>query len=140
MPYTTQSDLDDAAGGAARFLELSDFDGDGAPDVAMIARAQSAADGFVDSFLRKFTGDDLARLRLTPSATIRRIAADETIFRLREQRRQVTEDDRASQKLRASELESLRMDRQRPDDVKASRATFVENDGEITREGTKGMW
>lgn len=140
MPYTTQNDLDDAAGGAARFVELADFDGDGAADAAMVARAQDAADGFVDAHLRKFSPADLAALRVSPTATIKRIAADETIFRLREQRRQVGQDDRDSQKLRKEELEAMRADQLRPADTKTPRARFVDNDSDVSREGTKGMW
>ena len=140
MAYTTQSDLDDAAGGAARLLELCDFDGDGAPDVSMIARAQAAADGFIDQHLRKYSPADLARLRATPTASIKRIAADETIFRMREQRRQVSDDDRKSQELRGKELQALRVDDLRPDDQKTPRATFVENDSDVSRETLKGQW
>lgn len=142
MAYSTQSDLEDAAGGAARFNELADFDNDGAPDVAMIARAQAAADGFLDQHLRSgtHTSDDLARLRLTPTTTIRRIAADEAIFRMREQRRQVTEDDRKAQELRGAELKALQAGRNRADDTRAPRAAVVTNDGDVSRETLKGQW
>lgn len=140
MPYTTQQDLDDAAGGSARFVELADFDGDGVADAAMVARAQAAADGFVDAHLRKFSPADLAALRATPTSTIKRIAADETIFRLREQRRQIGQDDRDSQKLRRDELAAMRTDDLRPADTKAPRAVFVENTDDVSREGLKGGW
>lgn len=140
MPYTTQIDLEDAAGGAARFVELADFDGDGVADAAMVARAQAAADGFVDAHLRKFSAADLERLRASPSDTIRRLAADETIFRLREHRRQIGDDDRESQKLRKAELEAMRADKLRPDDQKQPRARWVENDDPVSRKNTRGMW
>jgi hypothetical protein len=140
MAYTTQQDLDDAAGGSARFVELADFDGDGAADAAMVARCQAAADGFVDQHLRKYSPADLAALRATPTATIKRIAADEAIFRLREQRRQISEDDRKSQELRRDELRALGADEIRPADTKTARARFVENESDVSREGTKGMW
>jgi hypothetical protein len=140
MPYTTQQDLDDAAGGARRFLELADFDGEGAPNAALVLRAQAAADGFVDSFLRKFTAADLERLRATPTATIRRLAADETIFRLRELRQMVSESDRKSQELRRDELKEMRADRLRPDDQKTPRAVFIDNEDDVSREGLKGGW
>lgn len=140
MAYTTQQDLDDAAGGATRFVQLADFDNDGVADAAMVARAVDAADGFIDAHLRKFNAADLAALRTAPTATIRRIAADETIFRLRSYRQQVSDDDFKMQALRQDELEAIRADSLRAGDTKAARATFVENDGEVTRDGTKGMW
>src|SRR5690348_11284895 len=138
MAYTTQTDLEDAAGGPARLVELCDDDGDGVADAAKLVRAQAAADGFVDQHLRKFSAADLTRLRTTPTSTVKRLAADETIFRLREQKRQITDDDRLSQELRGKELQALRADQQRADDQKTARATFVENDSDVSREGLKG--
>jgi hypothetical protein len=140
MAYTTQNDLNDAAGGAAKFVELADQDGDGVADAAMVLRAQAAADGFIDSHLRKFSPADLQALRATPTATIARIAADETIFRLREQRRQLTEDDWKAQEARRLELQGMRADDLRPADAKTPRARFVENCGDVTRKNSGGMW
>ena len=140
MPYTTQSDLDDAAGGAARFIELADFDGDGAPDVAMVLRAQAAADGVIDAHLRKFSAGDLAALRTAPTPTIKREAADQTIFELRKHRRQIGEDDWKDQESRMKRLQAYSADELRLADTKTPRARFVENCGEVTKKNTGGMW
>lgn len=140
MAYTTQQQLEDAAGGAERFLQLADFDGDGAIDTEMVARAVEAATGFIDSHLRKFSPADLTALRLEPTSTISWIAAQETIFRLRSYRQQVSEEDFKLQEMRRAELVDIRADRTRVSDTKSARATFVENDGAITRDSTKGSW
>ncbi len=140
MAYTTQQQLEDAAGGAERFLQLADFDGDGAADTAMVARAVEAATGFVDKYLRKFSAADLEALRASPTSTVSAIAAEETIFRLRAYRQQVSDGDYKLQEMRQKDLAEISADRRRAADAKTARTTFVENDGDITRDGTKGMW
>jgi phage gp36-like protein len=140
MGYTTQEQLEDAAGGAERFVQLADFDGDGAIDVAMVERAVEAATGFIDKHLRKFNAADLAALRASPTPTIAWIAAEETIFRLRSYRQQVSDDDWKLQEMRQKDLAGISADTLRVGDTKSARASFVENDTDITRDGTKGMW
>lgn len=140
MPYTTQPDLDAAAGGASRFVELADWDANGAADPAIVARAQAESDGWIDSHLRRFSPADLARLRANPTDTIKRIAAAETIFWLREKRTNITEDDITLREARERELKDMRADKLRPDDTKTARAEFIENDSDMSREGLKGQW
>jgi phage gp36-like protein len=140
MAYTTTSDLQDAAGGAERYLELTDWNNDGTSDAAVVTRAQEDADGWVDAHLRKFSPADLAALRATPTATIRRIAAAETIALLRERRRGLATEDIELRKTRKVELEDMRADKLRPADSKTARATFVENDSDVSRDNLKGQW
>ena len=140
MAYTTESDLESAAGGRARYVELTDWDGDGAPDDADVALAQADADGVVDMHLRKFTPADLEALRATPTDSIKRIAAQETIYELRKKRGQVTQDDRDDHKERLLMLQDMCADRLRPADTKTARAVFIENDDDVSREGLKGMY
>lgn len=140
MAYTTQDDLNDAAGGAARFIELADWDADGTADADVVARAQADADGWVDAHLRKFAPADLAALRATPTPTIRRIAAAEVVALLRERRHGLTSDEIELRKARRIELEDMRADRLRPADVRSPRARTVENDGDVSREKLKGQW
>jgi hypothetical protein len=140
MSYATQSDLELAAGGAVRFVQLTDWDGDGTADAGVIAQAQAAADGLVDSHLRRFSPGDLAALRATPTDTIKRIAAAEAIFWVLEKRRAITKDDLDLRALRITELTDMRADKLRAADEKTPRATFIDNDSDVSRDGTKGMW
>lgn len=140
MSYTTTQDLETAAGGAARFLELTDWDNDGDSDAAIVAQAQSEVDGWIDSHLRRFSDADLARLRATPTPTIKRIAAAEVIFWLREKRNGLTPEEISLHEARERELVDMRADKLRPDDSKTPRASFIDNDSDVSRDGTKGMW
>jgi phage gp36-like protein len=141
MAYSTLQDLEDAVGGADRLLQLTDRDRDNATDAGVIARAQASADGWIDSFLRKFNAADLAALRNAPTETIKRIAVDETIFILRSQMPAgVSDSDRDLHKSRMDELKSLRSDDLRVGDIKSPRSRFIENCGPVTRKSTKGMW
>lgn len=142
MPYTTYKDLEDAAGGAERFLQLADWDDDSAPDAGVIARAQADADGFIDAHLRKFSPADLERLRASPTATIVSIAAAETIYQIRSKRHGASQTDLDERKQRIETLRELRADKLRADDQKAPRARIVEpdEDATVTRKNTRGMW
>lgn len=140
MPYTTYKDLEHAAGGPARFLELTDWDGDRSPDADVIAKGQADADGFIDAHLRKFSPTDLARLRTTPTDTIKGIAAAETIYQIRTKRHGVSQEDLTERKQRIETLKEMRSDHQRPDDQKAARSMFIENDSDMSRDKLKGQW
>lgn len=141
MAYTTQEDLEHAAGGAEKLVELADRDNDGIIDAAYLARAQAAADGWCDSHLRKFSPADLAALRAAPTDTIRRLAAEETIYVLRDWGPLGTSDqDLKKREMRAAELKLISADDLRVADTKTPRAQFVDNDDDVSRDGTKGMW
>ena len=78
MAYATPQDLTDAAGGAVRFAQLSDQDNTGASDTTAVANAQAAAEGFMNAYLERYV------LPLTsPTPEVRRLAAEETIYRLK---------------------------------------------------------
>lgn len=140
MTYSTLSDLEAAAGGGSRLLDLADWNGDGQVDEDVVARTQADADGWIDAHLRKFAPADLAALRASPTATIRRIAAAETIALLRERRGMISPEDLELRKARRIELEDMRADRLRPADTKTTRTAIVENDGDVSRENLKGQW
>lgn len=141
MAYTTQPDLDAAAGGAVRFTQLADWDNNGVADPAIVARAQAAADGFIDSHLRKFSAGDLAALRAAPTETIKRLAADEAVFWLREKGPiGVSENDLKMRDQRIEELKMIKADELRVSDTKTARARFIDNEDPVSRKGSKGMW
>jgi hypothetical protein len=125
--YTTLEDLQHAAGGASRLVELADWDGDGIADATVLERAQLEADGFIDSHLRRFSAADLADLRADPTDTIKRLAAAEAIFQLREKRPAgVTKEDIDLRTARVGELKEMRVDRMRAKDTKTARARIVD--------------
>lgn len=53
MAYATQSDLEDACGGAARLVQFTDWDNDRVADAARITAALDKASGEVDSYIVK---------------------------------------------------------------------------------------
>lgn len=102
MAYTDQDDLIRAAGGEANLLELADLAGAGDLDAtevqAVIAAAQAAADGWIDMHARRLHGARLpfgAGVLADVDPYIRKLAADETVYRLKVSRRvQSDRDDR----------------------------------------------
>ena len=146
MAYATQQDLEDAAGGAARFLELTDIDDDGAVDAAPVARAQAAAESWIDSFL----SSRYAPLPLAaPTPELRAIAAEETLFRLRQKKPGgASQNELEAHKDRVTQLQAYRSGGLRPDlpgvlrsDAGRARIVTSEDAGAIvSRESLKGMW
>ncbi len=53
MPYCVQADIQNAAGGAKKLLQLADWDNNNAIDPAVITDAIAAADALIDSFAAK---------------------------------------------------------------------------------------
>lgn len=53
MAYATQADLEDACGGSARLVQISDWDGDRVADTARITAALTAAQSEIDTYLAK---------------------------------------------------------------------------------------
>jgi len=53
MPYSLQADVEQAAGGAKRMIQIADWDSDGVADPVVIANAIAAADALIDSFASK---------------------------------------------------------------------------------------
>ncbi len=143
MPYASQADIELAAGGADGLVALADFNNDTVVDAAVIARAQAAADSFIDPYLR-----GLRPLPLTnPGESLIRLAAEEAVFQIKRWRRMTTPQDDADRKTRERELEDYRKGTRRPDAEPASvavRSVWVERDdaedAPDSREGTKGLW
>jgi phage gp36-like protein len=139
MAYTTQAQIETALGGPAKLVELADLDGNGALDAQALADAQARCDGWIDGFLWQY-GTPVA----DPSSTLQQIAIEETIYQLRWAKRMVSVEDREDRERRELTLKDMRDGKQRPDKPRpvatVNRAVFVENDGDVSREGTKGMW
>lgn len=143
MPYATQTDLEVAAGGAERFVQLADWDGDGVADEAVIAYAIAAADSFVDSF-----GAIAGQTPIDPvtSPILASVAADEAVYLIREKRGLMSERDIAAREKRIEWLTLWRKGTVRPtgsaetDRATANKSAWVASTADNSREGTKGFW
>ncbi len=142
MSYATDADIELAAGGADRLLALADWDNDQVADADVIAKAKVAADGLIDGYLRLRLGvDDHARVRATPSATLAELAASEAVYWMKSKRNMVGADDIEQRKERERQLKMMNAGSFRIDDAPGTqRAVFIENDGDITRKNSGGMW
>lgn len=143
MAYATQTQIQLAAGGAARLVQAADWDNDGALDTDVLAQAQNAADGWIDSYARLRFATPIA----APSTTLVRIAAEEAVYWLRKQRGMVTDDDRKDHEERERWCKDLAAGRVRPDEPLPAESTAVQSawvdrpeTEPVSREGTKGFW
>ncbi|MDQ3295078.1 MAG: DUF1320 domain-containing protein [Myxococcota bacterium] len=136
-----------AAGGAQNFLELTDWNGDGVSDADVVAHAQAKADGWIDGFLRnRYTPLPLA----APSETLKRIAAEEAIYWLKQARNMVsiTEAETQQRRDRERELEQMKAGTIRPDSAEivpstAGRSRIITSEDaelDVSRENLKGLW
>ncbi len=143
MGYSTRQELEDAAGGAHKLVQLTDLDGTGAEDAGLVDRAQAKADGWIDARLRLRYKVPIAN----PTTSLRELAAEETLFQLRRARGKfaITPEDLDQREKRRLELEEYRTGKLRPDDpapVKSSamKSAIVEIGGDVTRDTLKGQW
>lgn len=114
MAYTTQTDVEKAAGGAPGLVELADYDDDGVVDAEVLEAAQEEADAWVDTLLRRQFGADLP-FDPVPKR-IKHIAAAETVYVLqtRPGRQSATAADHEKHEARAAELEAMDRNRRNP--------------------------
>lgn len=148
MSYASQAQLQDAAGGAERFLALTDWNGDGVIDAGVVTSAQLSADSWIDGFLPAQYSPPLAN----PSNELQDLAAAEAIYRIRIKREMAVlgPGDLEFRKERERYLESIRNGKVRPDTLSATksaavRSAIVPMDGAgacnaIDDDTLKGMW
>lgn len=143
MPYASNTDLEHAAGGADRLLQLTDWNHDGAPDPTVVAEALAQADAFIDQYLSLRYATPIAN----PSPVLRGYAAEHAVYWLRQTRGGVSEEENRQLENRQRQLEQMRDGRLRPDDTapqrsEAVRAVFVERDPDaigFSRNSLKGF-
>lgn len=146
MAYATQSELEDAAGGAARFLELTDWDNNGVSDAVVVGRAQASAEEWIDETLKSRYAVPLT----TPTAEIREIAAAETIYRLKLKRGMIGagDPDVDAHKERVRILDEYRSGLRRPGAPESVRSTqgrsaiitSEDSGATVSRRTLKGLW
>lgn len=146
MAYAQQSDLELAAGGPERFRQLADFDSDGTADPVVIARAQAAADSFIDPYLATRVATPVA----APWPELVTLSADEAIYQIKRWRglNYVTDSDTKGREDRENTLKLYSSGLKRPPDPQPAqssgvRAAWVASDVDtapVSRCGTKGVW
>lgn len=140
MPYADQTQIQNAAGGADRLLELADLDHDGVVDAAVITAVQAATDGWIDSYAALRYSVPIAN----PTDTLIQVAAEECVYRLRQRKGMVPEGEAERHKEREQWLVHLSKGLVRPSDPApaksdAVRSAAVVNNRDESREGLKGL-
>lgn len=137
MTYATQSDLELAAGGAKRFVQLTDWDEDQGPDPDVIA----AALAFADSKIHEYIANRYEIPILNPSVQLRQLAADLAIYWIRSKKGELalTDVNSEEQEQRIRTLEAYRAGTLRPDSPgslpsTAGRSAIVESEAVLTRD------
>lgn len=143
MPYATEPDLVLAAGGAERFLSLTDWDGDGDSDPEVVAAAQA----YADSKIHEYISNRYELPIQNPSEQLQQLAADLAVWWIKSKRGELALSDVASleQEERIRTLEAYRAGTLRPDTPTAlpstaGRSAVIENVSDVSRDKTRGMW
>jgi len=140
MPYAEQSHVEMAVGGPDRLVQLADWDGDGVVDSGVVIAAQAAADSLIDSYARKRYATPFAN----PSETVRRVAAEECVYWLRQARGMVGPTEIEERKVRLAWLESMSKGDVRPDEPAPAKSTAVRtvwkpSERAVSRRNLKGF-
>lgn len=141
MAYASTVQIEIAAGGRARLVELADLDADSVADAAVIAQACNAVDGMIDSYC----GTRYATPLAAPSDVLRELAASEVVYKLHEQRGNVQSDSpmHRAHLERISWLEKVSRGLVNPSSPlpgpsSTMRSAWVERTEGITRDSLKG--
>lgn len=146
MTYATQMQIQIAAGGSARLIELTDQEGAIPPivNLTVLGEAQAKAAAWMHTYLRKLFEVPVPNLTPEGAASLARLEADETVYQLIYPTRVLGESDTLKRKLRQEELEAIasgkiRIDEPSPTPSSAVQATIVTRVGPITRRGMRGL-
>jgi len=145
MAYATQQQVQIAAGGSAKLIELTDQEDTAAIDATVLAEAQKKAEGWMHGYLRLRHTVPVTNLSAEGAATMARLSADETVYQLRSAIPGMLGETDTSRRIeRERELEAIRegkirIDEPMPTKSSAVAAQFVENCGDVSREKLKGL-
>ena len=145
MTYATQMQIQIAANGSQRLIQLTDQEGAGTVNATVLAEAQGKAAAWIHSYLRQRYTVPVANLTPEGEATLARLEADETVYQLIYPSRVLDQTDHDKRKERERELEMIASGKIQIDDPSPTpstrvQANIVERVGPITRNGLKGMW
>jgi len=142
VSYSSQTDVQIAAGGHGNLISLTDQSGAlGAVDTDVLARFQARADATINSYLRIRYAAPLAN----PTQEIVDHAASLTVHYLREAKQMLTPHEVEAHKASLAWLEGvrdgrIRFDEPTPPKSAAVKSAVVPLGGDVTRETLKGMW
>lgn len=142
MAYATTTQIQIAAGGAARYVQLFDWDADGVADATVVAQIQAEVDAWIDSY----AGRRFAVPISSPTQALTLAAAEEVVYRALVKRGMAGPDHVQLHEVRRAWLKDLADGRVVPSDPPPARAStvttaWVERDtDDVSREGLKGFW
>lgn len=142
MAYATTAQIQIAAGGADRYVQLFDWDADGVADVGVLAQLQLEVDSWIDSYVGRRFAVPLA----APTSVLTLLSAEEVVYRARTKRGMVHDDDHKQREQREKWLDGCAKGRvvpSEPQPAKATsaRGTWVERDtDDVSRTNLKGLW
>ena len=145
MAYSTQAQVQEAAGGAPRLLQLTDWDGTGQVDATRVTSAIKSADATIDSYIGRRLKTAVADGGV-PDA-VQELSAELAALKLKERRGQFSADDERAlgvllERLGAMARGGLAVGRS-SDDLEASAGVVAKKLKAATpgsREKTKGFW
>lgn len=142
MAYATTAQIQIAAGGADRYVQLFDWDADGVADAAVLTQIGAEVDAWIDSYAGRRFAVPIA----SPTQALTLAAAEEVVYRALVKRGMAGADQVQLHEQRRAWLKDLAEGRVVPSDpppAKASTSTtaWVDRaDDDTSREGWKGFW
>jgi len=142
VTYASTTEIQIAAGGASKLLELFDWDNDGVADAAVLAQLQLEVDSWIDSYAGRRFSVPIA----SPAQVLVLHAAEEVVYRARLKRGMVSEEATQGHADRVKWLEGLARGHVVPGDplpTKAStvRSAWVSRDSDdVSRDKLRGGW
>jgi phage gp36-like protein len=140
MAYSTITDVEHAAGGNDRLLQLTDWGEDSAVGEAAVEKAIAEADAWIDSIVGKRVETPLGEVH----PLIQMISSSEAVFRLRSYRSMISDADMLLHKEREETLKDIAAGRITLGDVPKSRHIVdrqtATNDVAISRARMRGFW
>lgn len=141
VPYSSQTDVQISAGGAANLVSLTDQNNTGMVDVLVLAKFQAKADSTINGYLRMRYATPLAN----PTEEITDHAAALTVYYLREAKQMLSPHEIEAHKARLQWLADvrdgkIRIDEPLPAKSSAVKSSVVPLGGDVTRDTLKGMW
>lgn len=125
MTYATLTQIQLAAGGADRLVEMADWDADGAIDAGVVEDAQAAAEAWMHEWLRLRFLVPVVPTTPEGAATLARISAAETVYRILSRRRFAGKSDHDGHEERERELKGFADGHRRPDEPLPGKSSAV---------------
>lgn len=145
MAYSTESDVQEAAGGSTRLIQLSDWDDNGVVDSTRVTNAIEAADAKINSYIGRRLSTPLS---VVPNS-IKWLSAAIAVLILKRRRGMFSDADELEMQEHTNTLIALASGPQIADETQTplteserlvSSASDRPTDKQVSREKTKGFW